>query len=105
MLVLERLVYAYVVVSPAVVRCCRRLYTGTGAACYGIHRHVALEQMLLGKRQQAKFNTGRKAARIGYITALAGVAAVKLGQTVYEIVLMALYAIVHREVYHLQFIG
>ena len=41
-LVLERLVYAHVVVSPTEMRGGRRLYSGTGATSDGVDRDVSL---------------------------------------------------------------
>ena len=94
-LVLEWLVYAYIVVSPTVVGCCRWLHAGTSAAGYCVHRDIALEQVLLGKRQQTKLYAGCKTTGVCHITALACITAVKLGQAVYKIVTVALKAIVH----------
>ena len=61
--------------------------------------------MLLCQRQKSKFYTGGKTTGIGYITAVAGFTTVQFGQAVYEVVVLALYSIVHREVYNLQFVG
>ena len=78
-LVLERLVYAYIVISPTIMSCRRWLDSCTGAASYGINGNIALEQMFFCERQQTKLYTSGKTARVGYVTALAGVATVELG--------------------------
>ena len=83
----------------------RRLYARSCAACDCVHRNVAFEQVLLCQGQEAELNTGCEATGVRNVTALAGGAAVKLGEAVNEIVLARLQAIVHREVNHLQLVG
>ena len=105
MLVLEWLVDAYVIVSPTEMRGCLWLHAGTGTACDSVNRDVALEKVLLCQWQESQLNTGRETAWVGYVTALACVAAVQLGQAVDEIVVVALYAVIHREVNDLELLG
>ena len=104
-LMLERLVYAHVVIPPAEMCSSLWLDTCTGAAGDGIYRYVTLEQMLLCQRQQTKLNACGKATRVGNVSALACVAAVQLGQAIYEIMVVSLDAVIHGEVYYLQLIG
>ena len=61
--------------------------------------------MVLCQRQKAELYAGCEAAGIGHVATLAGVAAIKLRQTVDEVVFGALKTEVHREVDHLQFVG
>ena len=79
MLVLKRLVDAYVIVAPTEMRCCRWFYTGAGTSCDCIYRYIALKKMFFGKRKQGKLYAGGKASGVGYVTSLAGVATVKFG--------------------------
>ena len=105
MLVSERLVYAYVVVSPAEMGCCTRLYTRTRTAGDGIHIDVIVQHQVACQRQKRQLDSGGKATGVSHILALADGATVQLGQSVYERVVLRFQAVIHGEVYHLKALG
>ena len=83
-LVRERLVDADVVVTPAEVRGCTRLYACTGTAGDGIHVDVIIEHQVTCQRQQCQLDGCGKTARVSHVLALADGTAVKLRQTIDE---------------------
>ena len=60
---------------------------------------------MLGQRQQAQLDAGGKTARIGHVLAMADGTAVQFGQTIDEIMVVALQAVVHAQVDDLQVFG
>ena len=104
-LVLEGLVDADVVVAPAEVARGARLDARACAACDGVHHDVVVQHQVLGQGEKAQLDAGGKAAGVGHVLGRAGGAAVQLGQAVDEVVIVALEAVVHREVDDLQVFG
>ena len=104
-LVLESLVDAYVIVAPAEVAGCTRLYACARAAGDGIHHDVIVQHQVLGKREQSQLDAGGKTTRIGNVLRLAGGAAVQFRQAVDEVVLGRGDAVIHREVDDSQLFG
>ena len=102
MLVGERLVDGYVVVAPAEVRRGRRLHARTCGAGDGVYMQLRVEHKMFCQRQDGKLYAGGKASGIGNVARVADAPAVKLGQSVHEIVLAIFDAVVHAEVYYLQ---
>ena len=104
-LVFESLVDTQVVVAPAEVARGTRLDACARAARDGVHHDVVVQHQVLGQGKQAQLDAGGEAAGIGHVLGRAGGATVQLGKAVDEVVVVALEAVVHREVDDFQVFG
>ena len=104
-LVFESLVDTQVVVAPAEVARGTRLDACARAARDGVHHDVVVQHQVFGQGKQAQLDAGSEAAGVGYVLGRAGGATVQLGKAVDEVVVVALEAVVHREVDDFQVFG
>ena len=101
----EGLVDAHIVVAPAEGGLRRGLVTRTRAADDGVDVDVVGEHEVLGQGEQAQGDAGGEVAGVGHEAALADGAAIELGETIDKLLVVALEAVVAREVDDLEPLG
>ena len=97
-LVREGLVDGDVVVAPAEMGRGRGFDARSRGSRDGVDMQVVVEHQMFRQGQDGQLDAGGEAARVGHVARLHDLLAVQLGESVDEIMLRALQAIVHREV-------
>ena len=100
-LVLEGLVNAHVIVAPREVGSGARLLSGTRRTRNGIHRNVIVEDAEFGSGQETELYTCGETTRVCHVLCLGYGVVIDFGQTINEVVALALEAEVLRKVDYL----
>ena len=103
MLMFKGLVNGYIVVAPAEMGGRRRFNTSSCRTRNGIDMNLRLQQTVCSKRQQSQLDASGKAARVCNVLSLTNTIHVHFRQTVNEIVIDPLFAIIGGEVYYFHF--
>ena len=86
MLVFKGFVDAHIAIAPREVGGGGGLLPCSRASCDGVYRHIVLQQLHLGGRQQCQLYAGGKATGVGYMLCRAYLLPVQLGQSIHKVV-------------------